>query len=303
MPFSSCFRASFFLCGRHRLSRKRSLWEEIVLLKTSSFVILSPSFRHTVSEVESLCVCSSFFFSSNILQSWPCLVSLTGGYVYFETSYKAVNRVVSSAALEGGGGDLRIQVMDDAGNLGINPGNNINNSSSSALTSSSSTTSIFKQGLSVSNLDDSLASLLIVPNTGHIISTNISVTGPQGNCLTFFYNLDGLSAEKFRIMVKDLEADFNSNQTLWESSIESEGKWIRASVAYAYETTHQVRITPGNLIKDSDANNTNNKTDKSAGNEGFPSLRSLFFSVVSSQRRNPSSSLYPLLQLDSQGKR
>jgi hypothetical protein len=176
-----------------------------------------------------------------------CLV-FTGGYVYFETSYKAVNRVVSSAALEGGG-DLRIQVMDDlpssltSSNIGFHSANNINNSTSSALTSASSasSTSIFKSGLSVSNLDDSLSSLLIVPNTAHIISTNISVTGPQGNCLTFFYNLDGLSAEKLRIMVKDLEADFNSNQTLWETSIESEGKWIRASVAYAYETTHQVK--------------------------------------------------------------
>lgn len=50
--------------------------------------------------------------------------------------------------------------------------------------------------------------------------------------------MDGLSVEKLRILVRDIEG--NSNQTLWESATDSEGKWIKASVAYAYETTHQV---------------------------------------------------------------
>ena len=195
--------------------------------------------------------------------------------------------------------------MDDvsspASNLGINPGNNINNftSRSPSLTSSSSSSSsssgIFKQGLSVSNLDES-SSLLVVPNTAQIISTNISVTGPQGNCLTFFYNLDGLSAEKLRIMVKDLEADFNSNQTLWESSIESEGKWIRASVAYAYETTHQVKKeglsrvkSRGNTIKHMDEE----RREKREKGKAKGRLKERF--SASEQILH----LYPLLQLHS----
>lgn len=159
---------------------------------------------------------------------------LAGGYAYFETSYKATNRVFSSAALESGSGDLRIQVIDDLNGV---PASNYTSGISSASTVLPAN-GVFKQGYSVSGLDDALV-VSVVPNTAHLISPNISVTGPKGICLNFYYNLDGLSADKLRILVKGSESE--SNQTLWESSSESEGKWIKASVAYAYETTHQVK--------------------------------------------------------------
>lgn len=158
---------------------------------------------------------------------------IAGGYAYFETSYKATNRVFSSAALESGSGDLRIQVIDDLNGI---PGSNYTSGSISSASGTSATNGVFKQSYSVSGLDEVVA---VVPNTAHLISPNISVTGPKGICLNFYYNLDGLSADKLRILVKGSESE--SNQTLWESSSESEGKWIRASVAYAYETTHQVK--------------------------------------------------------------
>lgn len=175
-----------------------------------------------------------------------------GGYVYFETSYKNINRVVSSAALESGiqSGDLRIQIVPPSDSSGrtADGDHKDNSSSSSGIGTSGSSPSVYKSGLSVSTIDDSLSNLLVTPNTAALLSTNISVTGSQGNCLTFYYNLDGLSAEKLRVLVKDLDADMTQNQTLWESTIESEGKWIKASVAYAYETTHQVS-TFYNLVR------------------------------------------------------
>ena len=160
----------------------------------------------------------------------------SGGYAYFETSYKAANRVFSSAALESGSsGDLRIQVMDDLN--GVAGGNySLSISSASAPTATASAVGVFKQSYSVSSLGEVVS---VVPSSAHLISPNISVTGPKGICLNFYYNLDGLSAEKLRILVKGIDSE--ANQTLWESSTESEGKWIKAAVAYAYETTHQVR--------------------------------------------------------------
>lgn len=98
----------------------------------------------------------------------------------------------------------------------------------------------YKQPLSLANLDEPL---LIIPNSAALLSPNISQTGPQGLCLNFFYNMDGLSAEKLRVLVKDIET--NQNQTLWESASETEGRWVRAAVAYAYETTHQVSTELG----------------------------------------------------------
>lgn len=174
---------------------------------------------------------------SNLL---PLTMRLPGGYAYFETSYKAANRVFSSAALESGSGDMKINVMDDLN--GIVVSSNYSSLSSSSISSASAssfppTNGVFKQSYSVSSSHESDA-VSIVPNAAHLISPNISVTGPRGICLNFYYNLDGLSAEKLRILVKGIDSE--SNQTLWESSTESEGKWIKASVAYAYETTHQV---------------------------------------------------------------
>lgn len=183
--------------------------------------------------------------NNNQFISNPLYGRTLGGYVYFETSYKASNRVFSSAALESGS-DLPIQVINEPN--GSNYSGYGSPSSSPQLASYTASGSnptqtlppIYKQSLSISNLDEPV---LIVPNTAHIYSPNISQTGPQGLCLNFYYNLDGLSADTLRIVVRDMDSGLN--QTLWQSSVESEGNWIRAAVAYAYETTHQVHIFYG----------------------------------------------------------
>ena len=189
---------------------------------------------------------------------------LQGGYVYFETSYKAVNRVFSSAALESGttnfDGTPRIHIFEDSpaaassGTFTIvnttgmasashfTEGTNVTSSivnGNSLPAGSSNSGTLFKSALSISNLDPTPIDATVVPGTAHIISPNITVPGPQGLCFNFYYNLDGLSAEKLRILIRDVESE--SNSTIWESASETEGKWIRAAVAYSYETPHQVK--------------------------------------------------------------
>ena len=79
----------------------------------------------------------------------------------------------------------------------------------------------------------------VVPNSGVILSPNISATGPMGNCLRFYYNMDGLSAERLKILVFDYVT--GANQTLWETSRQTEGEWIKVEVSYAYDSHHKVR--------------------------------------------------------------
>ena len=202
-----------------------------------------------------------------------------GGYVYFETSYKAVNRVFSSAALESGSGELRLIVpppglindpshdrnftifhpsassssgehRDEGRREGSRSGKLTSASSMISASSASREVSgggsssghvpiIFKQPYSVAQLDPEPIILGPSHSIAHLYSPNITVTGPQGYCLSFSYNMDGLSAERMRILVKDISS--NLNQTLWETS-ESNGNWTQASVSYAYETVHQVHI-------------------------------------------------------------
>lgn len=77
-----------------------------------------------------------------------------------------------------------------------------------------------------------------VPNSGVILSPNISVTGPQGNCLRFYYNLNGLSAEKLKVLVLDLEN--MENQTLWHTSKQTDNDWVKVEISYAHDKIHKI---------------------------------------------------------------
>ena len=181
------------------------------------------------------------------------VVSSVGGYVYFETSYKAVNRVFSSAALESGnanvdGSPIRVHIFDDSSGAGgsfttvntsTSGGHLIENNTNSLGNRGGASHTLFKSALSISNLDSVSIESSFIPAIAHLISPNITVPGPQGLCFNFHYNLDGLSAEKLRILIRDVESETNS--TIWESASETEGKWIRAAVAYSYESPHQVK--------------------------------------------------------------
>lgn len=95
---------------------------------------------------------------------------------------------------------------------------------------------LFKQPLL--GLSSSDQRIIDIPDVAHFLSPNISRTGPVGHCVGFFYNIDGLSAEKLRLLVRDTMTE--ENQTLWESRMHTDGSWIKAEVAYTYESSHQV---------------------------------------------------------------
>ena len=77
-----------------------------------------------------------------------------------------------------------------------------------------------------------------VPNSAFILSPNISATGPMGNCVRFYYNMDGLSCEKLKILAMDLET--NENQTLWETSRQTDNEWVKAEISYAHDKMHKL---------------------------------------------------------------
>lgn len=129
-------------------------------------------------------------------------------------------------------------MKDDNNNNYGNIKNNNNNNNNSNNTSDiriNDKQSVFKQALlGLSHYNP----IIDIPETAHIISQNVTQTGPIGNCIGFFFNIDGLSAEKLRLLVRDTET--LENQTLWESRAHTDGQWIKAEVAYTYESHHRV---------------------------------------------------------------
>ncbi|RWS31471.1 MAM domain-containing glycosylphosphatidylinositol anchor protein 2-like protein [Leptotrombidium deliense] len=162
----------------------------------------------------------------NIYQLMVCK-TYSGGYAYFETSYKAINRVFSSAALESGYNEpQRIAIID-----------NNNNKTDTKLSASGGQLSLFKETL-ISRPDETRT---VIPNVAHLISPNITRGGPQGLCISFFYNIDGLSSDRLRILVRDIQS--GENQTVWQSRMHSDGNWIKSEIAYSYNELHQVMFS------------------------------------------------------------
>ncbi|RWS04929.1 MAM domain-containing protein 4-like protein, partial [Dinothrombium tinctorium] len=160
-----------------------------------------------------------------------------GGYAYFETSYKAINRVFSSAALESGFSDYqrkRVAINEDYSIENKTDTRHEHRLSHTTATATSNKLNVYKDPL----ISASEESRFLIPNVAHLYSSNISRTGPRGYCVSFFYNIDGLSADRLRILVRDIES--GQNQTVWESRLISEGKWIKSEIAYSYNEMHQI---------------------------------------------------------------
>lgn len=77
-----------------------------------------------------------------------------------------------------------------------------------------------------------------VPNSAFILSPNISATGPMGNCVRFYFNMDGLSCEKLKVLVHDLESA--ENLTLWETARQTDGDWVKVEISYAHDKLHKL---------------------------------------------------------------
>lgn len=77
-----------------------------------------------------------------------------------------------------------------------------------------------------------------VIDSAWFISRNLSRTGPMGYCLSFFYIMEGLSADRMIIHLKDMET--SENASLWEIREGQEGSWTKGEVAYTYDGFHLV---------------------------------------------------------------
>ncbi|KAK8757478.1 hypothetical protein V5799_004895 [Amblyomma americanum] len=71
-----------------------------------------------------------------------------------------------------------------------------------------------------------------------LATRNITPTGPQGFCVSFFYALEGLSVDRLKVVIMDAETQ--ENITVWESQDNYDGRWTKGEVAYTYGDVHQV---------------------------------------------------------------
>lgn len=71
-----------------------------------------------------------------------------------------------------------------------------------------------------------------------LATRNITPTGPQGFCVSFFYALEGLSVDRLKVVIMDAETQ--ENITVWESQDNYDGRWTKGEVAYTYGDIHQV---------------------------------------------------------------
>lgn len=78
------------------------------------------------------------------------------------------------------------------------------------------------------------------------ISRNLSKTGPMGYCFSFFYLMEGLSADRLIIHLRDMQT--LENASLWETRESVEGSWTKGELAYTYDGPHLVTISHLYLI-------------------------------------------------------
>lgn len=79
---------------------------------------------------------------------------------------------------------------------------------------------------------------IVVPDYSLFQSPNITDTGPQGLCMSFFYAVDGLSAAGLQVILSDSKT--HHNRTLISYNDLTEGEWRKTEIAYTYPYTHKV---------------------------------------------------------------
>lgn len=73
------------------------------------------------------------------------------------------------------------------------------------------------------------------------ISPNLTSTGPSGMCLSFYYAIQGLSAEELRIHVSDQKTD--KSRFIWSSSESAASNWTRGEVLYSSTNIHSIMFS------------------------------------------------------------
>ncbi|GAB6027652.1 hypothetical protein CHUAL_001893 [Chamberlinius hualienensis] len=80
-----------------------------------------------------------------------------------------------------------------------------------------------------------------------LISPELQQTSHTGRCLTFWYNIGGLSAERLRILLIS-EEEFATRQTnrapqyslLWERKDTTNSSWIKSEILYTFSKPHRL---------------------------------------------------------------
>ncbi len=163
----------------------------------------------------------TFFLKINIIYK-------TGGYIYFETSHQPIQTVTSQPSQPSS--DSLINAF------------NLSSLSSNLNTRISSSNALLRPLLSKFPIFQPSPSEpshgMPVPTSSHLQGPNITDTGPNGLCLSFYYSIDGLSAHNLQIGIKDLETGMN--RSIWKSNDEMEAAWVRGEVVYTYGSNHKV---------------------------------------------------------------
>ena len=79
---------------------------------------------------------------------------------------------------------------------------------------------------------------LIVPTTAVLRSPLVTGTRPQGVCLTFYYAISGLSADRLSVTI--VEPSSGRRRHLWVSRVESVDEWTRMEISYAHPSDHVI---------------------------------------------------------------
>lgn len=67
-----------------------------------------------------------------------------------------------------------------------------------------------------------------VPRLATLYSAKIPSTKPQGHCMQFYYMVYGLSAEKMTVFVE--EASTGKRRKLWETFFDSQERWLKMEI-------------------------------------------------------------------------
>ena len=92
----------------------------------------------------------------------------------------------------------------------------------------------------VQNMYQHMIRDLNAPCKASLVSPTIPPTKPQGICLQFYYSVAGLSADKLSLTI--VEKHSARSRLLWQSKFDSQEEWIKMEVLYAHPSEHQLII-------------------------------------------------------------
>lgn len=101
----------------------------------------------------------------------------------------------------------------------------------------------------INNVQNIYQNLRETPSKAGLVSPVMPATRPQGVCVQFYYSVAGLSADRISLTIE--EKSSLRSRVLWQTKFDSQDEWIKMETLYAHPSDHQ-------LIIDGYAKNTSN---------------------------------------------